>query len=99
MFKKIILLSALALAGCSTSQNAAFDASPLGVALRNLNATACANPAAAVANLPVLGLTTTQINQIATAYCATAFGTVAAPASAPGMAPIIPGPVTSPSAR
>lgn len=87
-----VLILGVSLGACSAKQNADFDASPIGVGLRNLTASQCANPQAAVANIPTGPLTNAQVLQIVDAFCAAGFGTVAAPATAPGMQPAIPVP-------
>lgn len=87
--KKVLItaLAALAFAGCSTtSQPDAFQ-----TFLRNLTAAQCADPAAAVAQIPLGFISQAQAVQAVTAVCSGLFGTVAAPTTAPGNLPTIPG--------
>jgi len=75
----------VALLGCTQT---AFD-----TGFRNLTAAQCDNQQATLANLPLTLLTPAQAGQILGSVCATLFGTSPAPTPAPGMGPVIPGPV------
>jgi hypothetical protein len=90
MFKKIAIASAFALIvmGCSSGagQNAA----------SNFLATVCSNGQTILAQLPSVGLTPAQVQNIQMVACSTAFGSTAAPATAPGQAPVFP-PVAAPA--
>ena len=91
----LIAGAALLIAGCSTSQTTTFDNSPLGQGLRNIAAGDCSTPAAQAAfaaNLPSGLLPESQVTGLVAQLCMGLFGTVAAPASAPGNAPAIPAP-------
>ena len=79
--RKIALITLIALAsGCSMFQTAS----------RNLLAFNCANGAMILKDLPTIGNTQNQLQDLENAACATAFGTTAAPASAPGEGPVFP---------
>jgi len=85
--KRLVLLVPIALVvGCSPTD-------PLAQFNKNLLAAICANPQGAIANLPSL-VSPAQAEQAIGALCAGAFGTVQAPASAPGMSPAIPSTTT-----
>lgn len=85
---RMIAITALALmlAGCTSSE--------VQTANRNLLATLCANGATLLAQVPTGPLTPAQVTDIQNTACSTAFGTTAAPASAPGMGPVFPPPAT-----
>ncbi len=80
MKKLLLALPLLALIGCSQSgaQNGA----------SNFLATICANGQTLLTQVPTGILTPQQVQNIQLVACSTAFGTVAAPASAPGQFPI-----------
>lgn len=82
--KRVALLGlGLALFGCTQAQTNVNNFN------RNLLAAVCADPSAAIANLPSL-ISPAQATQAVQALCAATFGTVAAPAPAPGNAPALP---------
>lgn len=87
--------AALAIAGCSASATA--QPSPFEVFIRNVTAAQCANPSAAMANIPLVFVTQAQALQAVEGVCAGIYGTVAAPVSASGMQPAIPGPAAAPT--
>lgn len=79
--RKIALISLIVLAsGCSMFSNGA----------RNLLAFNCANGATLLQDVPTGLLTPAQLKNIQDAACSTAFGTTAAPATAPGNSPVFP---------
>lgn len=84
----LIAVGALAIAGCSSTSST----NPFEQFLSNLSAAICATPAsqqAALANIPLAFVTSAQAQQAVAAVCAGQFGTVQAPASAPGQAPAL----------
>ena len=80
----IIAGAALLVAGCSSAEQQ--------TAARNFLATVCSNGQTLLTQIPTGFLTPAQIQDIGNTACSTAFGTTAAPAPAPGMAPIFPAP-------
>lgn len=79
--------------GCSTTS----QSNPLSTLIRNLTAAQCDNQPATLANIPTGLLTQAQAAQLLSLACAGIFGTAPAPASAPGMGPMIPGPSAAPT--
>ena len=94
---KIITLAiaalALGLSACSMASLQTFG--------RNISAADCATPAsqqAFVGNLPQIAfMTNAQALAAMAQFCVGAFGTVSAPASAPGMSPAFPAPTAVPT--
>jgi hypothetical protein len=83
-----IVIAATLFIGCSSTQQAQFQAQ-LQTVVKNLTAEQCANPVATVANIPAGFLTPAQMAQLGNLLCAGAFGTQAAPTTAPGMNPVL----------
>ena len=83
-----LVIGALAFVGCSTSST---SSDPIGTFLRNVTAGDCTNPAF-LSEIPTGVVSPAQLQAGLQQVCMGMFGTVAAPATAPGNAPAIPGP-------
>lgn len=91
---KTLIIAALALGvvGCSATQS-----NPFETFIRNITAAQCANPQAALANIPLTFITPAQALEAVEGVCVGIFGTVAAPTPAPGMSGAFPAPTPVPA--